>query len=52
MAVPINKSIIAILKPPQYTSIKKSYVQNEFIRENRSGKPFFKLSIVKYNNIQ
>ena len=40
MAVPINKSIIAILKPLQYMSINKSYNQNVFIRENHSGKPF------------
>ena len=49
MAVPINKSIIAILKPLQYTSTNKSYIQNVFIRENRTGKPFLKLSMVKYN---
>ena len=43
---PINKSIIAILKPLQYMSINKSYIQNVFIRENCSGKPFFKLSML------
>ena len=40
MAVPINKSIIAILKPLQYMSINKSCIQNVFIRENHTGKPF------------
>ena len=49
MAVPMNKSIIAILKPLQYMSINKSYVQNIFIRENRTGKAFLKLSMVKYS---
>ena len=49
MAAPINKSIIAIMKPLQFMSINKSYIQNVFIRENRTGKPFFKLSMVKYN---
>ena len=49
MAVPINKSIIAILKPLQYMSINKSHIRNVFIRENHGGKPFFKLSMVKYN---
>ena len=49
MAAPINKSIIAILKPLQYISIYKSYIQNVFIRENHTGKTFFKLSMVKYN---
>ena len=34
MAVPINKSIIAILKPLQYISINKSYIQNLLIKEN------------------
>ena len=38
MAAPINKSIIAILKPLQHMSVNKSYIQNVFIRENRSGK--------------
>ena len=49
MAVPINKSIIAILKPLQYMSINKSYIRNVFIRENHSGRPFLKLYMVKYN---
>ena len=52
MAVLINKSIIAILKSLQYMSINKSYIQNVFIRENHSGKPFFKLSMVKFNKSQ
>ena len=50
MAAPINKSIIAILEPLQYLSINKSYIRNVFIRENRTGKPFFRLSMVKCNN--
>ena len=45
---PKNKSIIPILKPLQYMTINKSYVQNVFIRENHSVKPFLKLSMVKY----
>ena len=49
MAAPINKSIIAILKALQYMSINKSYIQNVFIRENHTGKPFLKLSMDKYN---
>ena len=48
MAVPINKSIIAILKPLQYMSINKSYIWNVFIRDNHTGKQFLKLSMVKY----
>ena len=49
MAVPINKNIIAILKPLQYISINKSYIRNVFIGENHTGEPFFKLSMVEYN---
>ena len=51
MAMPINTSIIAILKPLQYMSINKSYIQNVFIGENPTGKPSFKLSMVKYNKV-
>ena len=47
MVVPINESFIAILKPLQYMSINKSYIQNVFIRENCNGKPFFKLGMIK-----
>ena len=46
MAVPINKSIIAILKPLQYMSTNKTCIQNVIIRENRTGKAFLKLSMV------
>ena len=53
MIVPINKSIIAILKPIQYLSINKSYIQNVFIKENRTGTPLFlKLSIAIDNKSQ
>ena len=52
MEEPINKNIIAILKPLQYMSINKSYVQNIFIWENHSGKPFLieaRLNTIKAN---
>ena len=49
MAALINKNIIAILKHLEYMSINKSDIRNIFIRENRTGEPFLKLSMVKYN---
>ena len=50
MVAPINKSIFAILKSLQYMSINKSYIQNVFLRENHSGKPFFKLTFIVFNH--
>ena len=48
MTVPMNISIIAILKCLKYINKSKSHISNEFIVENYSGTLSFKLSMVKY----
>ena len=41
VAVPVNISIIAIMKCLKYIKISKLYISNDFIVENHSGKLIF-----------